>query len=439
MSATSLPNRDPKREHAEQMTEKPEQHSQISTPKSPVKALVSSSFVVALSCFALVNFSMSLRLSATASKTDPDQSVANLLKNAKNRTFSWWTAKAYEDEPGAPDIALIGSSQMASATFAADAQLKQHAMDVLKHRRASTMEEALKKSLGRDYTVFNCSQGGFMVSDGYMLSRALFQGKRKPKVVIIGVSPRDFIDNSLNSAAATEPFQFYAPCVNLREMGGKPFADPIAHLGWILSNDLPLRKLLTPSSQPPEQKEDETKPSDKQIAQTQMAQALSDISGDLKPGVLLIPANIPIGLIDNTSEYEHRYRNPYPPFYPNEQAFFSKQLAFLKEAGIKVIVVGMPNLWPTREILPERFWAEFKQKVAADCKQYGANWIDYCDANGFETEDFLDTVHLNAQGGAKLFTLLANSVAADQDVVASLNQPATEQDRIAGSPAAQPH
>jgi hypothetical protein len=397
------------------------------------KALVHSSFAVAVFCFVLVNVSTGQILSSAGTKLDPDKSVLELLKTAKNRTFSWWTTRAYEDEPGAPDIALIGSSQMASATFAADAQLKQHAMDVLKHRRASTLEEALKDTLGRDYSVFNCSQGGFMVSDGYMLSRALFQGQRKPKVVIIGVSPRDFIDNSLNAASATEPFQFYAPCVNLHEMGGKAFPDPIAHLGWVMSKDLPLRRLLTPSGNQPEQAEVEAKPLDKHLAQNQMAQALSDIAGDLKPGVLLIPANIPIGLIDNTSEYEHRYRNPYPPVYSSEQAFFNEQLAFLQDSGIKVIVVGMPNLWPTREIIPDKFWVEFKQKVASACQQHGARWIDYCDANGFETEDFLDTVHLNAQGGARLFKLIAQAVASDQAVVASLSQPRAEPESVAAT------
>ena len=379
-----------------------------------------SSTAVALLCFAVMNVALFLQFSASGhGSTCP---ISKALKETKDRTFSWWTAKAYVEEDKAPDVAVIGSSQMGSATFAADAQLLQQKVDILTHRRAVVLEQGLGALLGHRLSVFNCAQGGFMISDAYVMSRALFSCRHKPKLVIIGVSPRDFMDNSMDSASTTEPFQFYSRCIKLGKLAIKSFANPLSYCAWVVANNLPLRQVLEHTSPKLDPLPDRTDSTNTASHQNQSIKALSDISGDLKPGVLMIPANIPESLQDNTNEYEHRYHDAYPPVYSSERQFFRELLIFLRQSDIKVVVVGMPTLWTTRALLPDKFWGEFKTSVAQTCHENGARWIDLLDAHGFDANDFLDTVHLNAWGGEKLFNIGAQAIGADSSLVACLNQ-----------------
>lgn len=385
-----------------------------------------SSAVVAIICFFVVNATACIAVSDSGEKPDSDKAIQETLRTTGNRTFSWWTSKGYHDEPRAPDVVLIGSSQMGSATFAADAQMLNTKVDVLKHRHNTTMERALDNALEKlgaensHFSVYNCSQGGFMVSDAYMMSKALFSGRRKPKVAVIGISPRDFMDNSVTAASATEPFQFYARCVNPGPMASFSFADPLSRLQWFLSKDLPLRKLNFLANAKTSDHAQEDEQAAQHHGQGQLVQALSDISGDLKPGTLIIPANIPRTLTDNSNEYEHRYQNPYPPVYANERVYFKELLSFLNSAGIKVIVVGMPTLWTTREILPTGFWTDFRQFVGQTCREQNIPFIDYMDANDFDANDFLDTVHLNAYGGTKLFSMISQQLAENAQMASRL-------------------
>jgi hypothetical protein len=399
---------------------------------APKTVALAGRFIAAIVCFVIINALVYLALEPQRRRMSMQETLAETIQKSPNRTFSWWMAKAYQDEKQPTDVALIGSSQMGSASFAADAQTLQRKIDVLTHRRVTTLENDLAHDLGHPVSVFNCSQGGFMMSDAYLMSRALFDGKRKPKVVLIGVAPRDFMDNSLAEPSATEPFQFYGQAVPLGRLSRISFADPLSRLRWLMSNDLPLRWLKKDTSQQTDKTEEDEEAAAKHT-QNQVVQALSDISGDLKPGILLIPANIPRGLQDNTNEYAHRYRGPNRKVYDSEMIYFKELLSYFHNAGVKVIVVGMPILWPTREMLPEPFWKDFRSAVAQACSNDGARWFDMSDSPEFDANDFLDTVHLNAGGGAKLFQKLADIVAHDREIAVALGGQAKDATAIAGT------
>jgi len=90
----------------------------------------------------------------------------------------------------------------------------------------------------------------------------------------------------------------------------------------------------------------------------------------------------------------------------------------MQQEDIKVLVVGMPSLPMNRALLPDSFWQEFRGQLLATTKAHGAEWLDLTDSTAFEKSDFLDTVHLNASGGEKLFALMAANIH-DRDSLAS--------------------
>ena len=82
----------------------------------------------------------------------------------------------------------------------------------------------------------------------------------------------------------------------------------------------------------------------------------------------------------------------------------------MEQDNIKVIAVGMPLYPSNRAQLPPSFWEKFQGDVRSSCQQYGANFVDYTADARFDPRDFVDTVHLNARGGAKLSALMAQAI-----------------------------
>ncbi|MFX6972933.1 hypothetical protein ABTH74_19295, partial [Acinetobacter baumannii] len=56
------------------------------------------------------------------------------------------------------------------------------------------------------------------------------------------------------------------------------------------------------------------------------------------------------------------------------------------------------------------FWQLFRSDIKTVCKNYGADLMDLSDSGLFTQADYLDTVHLNAYGGVRLFPVIAERV-----------------------------
>ena len=391
-------------------------------------AIFASQTLLALCAFALVNLAY-LAFPEKAIVPAREAILKNGAQLPMSHTFTGWAARAFVNQRESADVVLLGSSQMGSAVFASDAQRLNKVLDCLLHRKGVSLAVELEKRLGHPVSVFNWSLGGEMVSDAYMISKSLLVGNQKPKLVVIGVSPRDFIDNSLQYAGSTEPFHFFSPYVDLGNLSQYAFPDLIDHLAWALEKNFPIRKLrdekvraLTEYTNAPVQP----------LPGRQFLRTISGGAGDVKLGEWVITANIPNMLLDNTKEYQSRFRDSNPAIYGPELKFFDALLAMMKKSTVRVLVVGMPSLKPNRVLLSHSFWQTWRSNMMSLCKTNDANWIDLTDSSRFDMYDFLDTVHMNAAGGAKLFNIVADTIAGEPQLADSLNH--TKQERsLAGT------
>jgi hypothetical protein len=136
--------------------------------------------------------------------------------------------------------------------------------------------------------------------------------------------------------------------------------------------------------------------------------------GEAEPNKWLVPANIPANTwVDNTREYKNRFKNPKATVYEAEKKYFDAFLANMQARGIRVLVVGMPSLPMNRALLPAKFWNEFRTSLSTISTLHNAQFLDLTDSPAFVKNDYLDTVHLNAWGGMKLFKILGRYVAND--------------------------
>lgn len=374
-------------------------------------------FTAALVLFAIVNVAL-LYFSAFY-KPPIEEAVLKADPNAgaRTRTWSWWLARTWLEQKQAPDVVIFGSSQMGSAVAAGDAKFLYEVVDALTHRRVRIFEHELKQQVGKPVSVFTLASPGAMCSDAYMASQALFKRGMEPKLVVLGVSPRDFIDASMPFPAVTEPYKFYSKYINVGNLITCAYQDPMSWLQFGMES-LPCRKLGSFIQEQATQSAGGNAPSS-----TNNNDALAAVlgGGDAMPGKWRVPAVIPQNLWkDNTKEYKTRFKNPQTPVYQAEKRFFTEFLADMKARGITVLVVGMPSLPMNRVLLPDNFWRDFRASLSSTCAITGAQWLDLSDNADFVKDDYLDTVHLNAEGGAKLFKKIAQFGANDPTIAASL-------------------
>jgi hypothetical protein len=388
-------------------------------------------FFAALALFAVANLAIAAMHSFYQKPIAEEVLSSNPQAASHRKEWTWWLARKWLEQPKAPDVVIFGSSQMGSAICAADAQHDMKVVDALLHRHVTSLEDELATRMGQKVSVFSLASPGAMCSDAYMASKALFRDNLKPKVVIIGVGPRDFIDASLTYAASTEPFRFYMRYTNLGKLTFVAYNDVMSWLQFGM-DALPCHKLGTylqaKAQEAPQEFQDGT------AGATGLAAVLG--AGPAEPGKWLVPANIPQDMWrDNTKEYKNRFKKPNTPVYAAEQKFFDAFLANMQSQRIPVIVVGMPSMTMNRDLLTPKFWNKFRSNVSTVCAMHNAQFLDLTDSPVFEKNDYLDTIHLNASGGAKLFSILAKYASNDTLVAAQLKTQPPEKQILATPPA----
>ncbi|PWT95458.1 MAG: hypothetical protein C5B53_11455 [Candidatus Melainabacteria bacterium] len=384
-------------------------------PGAPVGlGLWHSSAIYAIFIFVLVNLIISPLFSCKREGLTKGEILSSRYEAMHQGPWSWWIARtALLKRPA--DLVLMGDSQINAAVFQADAYARLKAVDCAADRESISLEQLLKANTGKSYEVLNLSLGGAVASDQYLMAKTLF-ARALPKVVLIGVSPRCFVDNSLTSASATDPFQFFAPHVEMGSLSHLAFPDLLSELSFYAKDRLPMwilrdrffnlfadtkGNLPVAGTQSTAAKEATATPS-------QMLRGIYGSATDVKQGAFLVSPMIITGFYDNTKEYQHRWRNWDVPAYGIQKKFFDAYLTTLNQLGIKTVVVGMPCTSENRQLLPKTFWGEYRDWLTRECLAHGALWFDLSEDPAFGKKHFLDTVHVNAFGARLLVQKIAS-------------------------------
>jgi hypothetical protein len=346
----------------------------------------------------------------------------NLKQSPSYGTWTWWAARGYFQEPKDPDIAMMGSSLVNSACWAADAVSTKNDVDCAVHHRVHTLEQLLQDRMGgKSPTVVNVSVQGAGACDYYMMTRGLMEGKRKPKLLVLGIAPRDFIDNKMHNLGGTEPFMFYQRYVNFDPQVARAYSNPLTRvlgeIEWGFGR-LPLRRFH--SAVASHLTDDDTVDKTRKEAGDQLRSALSARSLKVYPGDIVVSHEMAEGCFDNSSEYEKRFKNLQPKQYKTQLFFFEEMLKRMKDQNIKVLVVDMPTLEKHRAMLPPTFWADYKEKIDDICERQDATHYYLADSPEFNQDDFVDLVHVNWRGGGKVLAKIADEISKTPKLATSL-------------------
>jgi hypothetical protein len=372
-----------------------------------------SGFIVALLAFCFVNLSMFSLVNRQPKHFD--LSSLNQQRRMFGRVGSWWLAKAYLQQEPPPTVFIFGSSQM-GGLHCADARVLGRNIDFVLDHQSVTLEQELAKRLHGKVTVFNGAIPGAMISDQVVISKAFFTKQSKPKVVIIGFSPRDFIDNTCPSPTSTEAFMFFSKFADLGKELPLFFSNWIDQTQWQISQSLPLRNNMQALLSNGSTSAVHTMRKATTAQQAMMYKPFEP----MEPGQCTIgphPAKI---FVDNSEDYSHRYRNCLNGTLKQQLEFFQIFCSQMKENNIQVVAVGMPLLSINRALLPTFFWSYFFSEIKGITNATGAHWINFSDSPAFQRDDYFDTVHLNTEGGLKFARMLSDSMMAEPSLAAYL-------------------
>lgn len=348
-----------------------------------------------------------------------------------SKGWTWWLIKDLKDRGGQFNIALFGSSLMMSAVTSCDSQYLRQALPANNHRSADYLESKLKAKFKGSFRTFNFATPGQMPSDACLLLRALLFLGHKPDVIVYGLAPRDFIDNTLAEPSDTEPFEYLKRIVQTDDLADHLYDSWINRLSFSLENSLflcryapdikmrvwsAMEKLLATvvprfERQPPFTCWDRIKLLPDYKPMENSAYTFREFHGSNYNEMAFDHWST-----DNTQDYVQRYR------YPNEHGF-SSQCYFLKaltetckQKKIELILVNMPLSASNIALFTSGRYARFLSRLQDFANANHIVLYNFCDTKRYPDSSFRDSVHLNALGGRQLFDQLSDRLSNDTAV-----------------------
>ncbi|MBX9878563.1 MAG: DUF1574 family protein [Candidatus Obscuribacterales bacterium] len=327
-------------------------------------------------------------------------------------------------------VLLVGSSLPMCAAACADYRngnisLPTVGYDLFTYPKAKYFESVLKDMVGKDLPVFNYSGNGCMVSDSYIVIEQAYKHGMKPKVVVLALAPRDFIDNLACATEKTSYYDFFEKLeknrakfnltnFNAEETFNKTLADvwyyyklkPDYHNLFCLGVSGALHRstdLYSATHRDPLQTE---------FTQVRLAAwgppKLADITGDEEKKK------------KDLKVYDTSYNPVDTKRFGREREYLFKTLAFCRQHDILPIVVNMPRTKRNQAILPEWFQQDYMKALTDASAEYGCPFYDLNADPNFTESDFRDSVHLNGDGGLKVFNVLTAKLSKDEQFLTQI-------------------
>jgi hypothetical protein len=286
-----------------------------------------------------------------------------------------------------PDCVLLGSSVfLVPAVYCeehrqghnliareADAELKKR---FIRCDNAPELQRQLSARLHKSVSVLNLAVAGSNVSDYLAEVKALRVTGHKPKLIVCGLSVRDFVQSFFRMNAQDNP----AATLLRDDVQTNATASILSDL-----RDVVLVNILR-----------------------EPRRLIASIQANLTN-------NAPVLYVPSTDEEMQKKLTQTVTDAPKHAAFVEGQIASYKELlrychdhSIPLLIAEVPKRGGWAGIVDHATESKIKSEIVAECKTYN---IPYCNVGaGYNYSDFADDIHPNEKGGIKLFDKMAAAV-----------------------------
>jgi hypothetical protein len=345
-----------------------------------------------------------------------EKTQTGLAFDSPYRSRAWWTTRDFLLQNKAPDVILLGASDINTALYTAEATFfKTPQSQLLKHK--SEYLEAKLKQLDSPYkTTFCLALGGEMPSDSYLLLNTLLSDDKMPKVILLAVTPRSFYDATFGDPSRTAVFKTMAKLGGTRDFEMSCRSSIVDVADYVSRQAIALyghKWEITSWQQRIGQSVLErlldqnfvnvtTPESIRKIAE----QDLPEDFGPNESMMLPYDEQHPI-FIDNLQHYQAYYKKVKRGMLAQQVSFYQRLCEFCSNHGIKLYVCNSPVTNENRHLIPADIRAYYLSYIGGIARRYGGTFIDLDNQEVFKKSDFYDSVHLNGIGGQKYFDQVA--------------------------------
>jgi hypothetical protein len=262
-----------------------------------------------------------------------------------------------------------------------------------------------------------------MISDDYMITRALLSGTHKPKVLVLGLTLRDFCDSHVSCAAATDVFKYlrnFMSVDDIVDLCMPEFWQRLDYwqskINWLWDKKMLLQMQASQFLHSHMPKLAGQNPSllNKLGEEAPTGNIAGQLKTEIEKGMFIVHANDNFPYTDNSGEYKTRFRGAGLKNLTNQSQFLALLLELAQAHKIKVILVNMPLTKANMALMPPGLYDQYLLRSKALAEQYHAPFLDLNDGKTFDQGDFRDTAHMRASGGRKLVDSVVKRMASLQ-------------------------
>ncbi len=339
--------------------------------------------------------------------------------------------------PENPEVLLLGSSLVLVPSVRCDDSFhnrktrfdRWYYRNVIdEYTKADFFQHALARSSSQNRKVLDLAVAASIMSDQHLILKKYLDSGKTPELIVCGIAPRDFLDNLRQDPEKTPTYSILADLTCLKDLWDqKRSKEAISTFAFgyfsdVFKNRTDYKTFLAGAA---------SRISGHPIDLYQATQELEKTAAEPTTGMDVMAENkAERGILDNNNPvYDigknrlsdlKEYNRIYLPF--NEKVFklqlsyLDKFLALAAEHKIPVVLVDMPLTQENLAILPERVKLRYQKRVKELATKYNAKLVTPSERHNFPSDDFEDSVHLNAQGGLKVFGDVAEQIGQDKEL-----------------------
>lgn len=349
-------------------------------------------------------------------------------------TWIWWATREYQNQKPPPKVVLLGSSLVMHPVSRQDADFLGKDLDYVHHHRSQYMQQLLKDKLGASNAAcFNFALPGGMMSDDYMVARALFNKENKPSLLVLGLSLRDFIDNGVRCAGATPAFRYLKRYTDISDLVDismpqiwQRFDYWVGQGVYLWGKKLDLQVMLSQQARQTLGPWVERYCQPSRLNELDLSRNLpSNLKAEVEENMFIVKSHQPYSYEDNSAEYRKRYRSPNKPLFAIQKVFLDKTLDLCRKQNIEVLVVNMPLTPQNMSLMPQGSYDTYLSDLKSTCHRRQCSFLDLNTSAYYNHKHFYDTSHMNAEGGKQLIDTLVSTITQETRMAQSL-QPAAK-------------
>ncbi len=365
-------------------------------------------FFLALALFVAANFAAVIASKSLIFSVKDDTAVFKAADSAVNQ---------YEALKKTPDIVLLGSSLVATPLWWADRDIVPNIKDFYHHHDAVTFNQALRAS-GKKEDAYAFALPGVMVSDMYLIVDKIFQSSKKPNVVVMGISARDMMDDLLTGETRTPVFSRLSDISDFKGNLDLYLSSPAEKLDFALNNLVFLYgkryRYQLKVSQFCEKMMNKVP-----VLQAPELQRLASQAREKQPLFATGQGTRQEMWDQSRKEYAKRYEHFNQQQFEKQSVFLGKLLERAKQRNIRLVLINMPLSQENKSLMPPGLYDSYYKTVSSLASKNRATFLDFNQGDLIAEDLFLDTAHMNADGGRKLCDKIADFLSKNSSVADS--------------------